>query len=58
MMQGTIAEDEAIDPVCGMKLKKEDATHTMEYRGTMYYFCQKKDYEAFAANPEKYVAKK
>ncbi len=59
MMQSSqLAEDEAIDPVCGMKIKKADAKVTHEYNGKTYYFCMENDYKAFMENPEKYVAQK
>lgn len=57
MQTAELAEDEAIDPVCGMKIKKADATHTMEHNGKTYYFCMENDYKAFVANPEKYAQK-
>lgn len=57
MSHGELAADEAIDPVCGMKIKKADAAHTYEFQGKTYYFCMKADYDAFVANPEKYVNK-
>lgn len=58
MQTESLAEDEAIDPVCGMKIKKADATHTFEYQGKTYYFCMENDYKAFVADPQKYLAQK
>ncbi len=58
MQSGQLAEDEAIDPVCGMKIKKADAKMTHEYNGKTYYFCMENDYKAFLENPEKYVMQK
>ncbi len=49
--------DTAIDPVCGMTVKKADAKATYEYKGTTYYFCNPGCKESFAKDPEKYLAK-
>ena len=45
----------AIDPVCGMKIKKKDAAGTSEYKGKTIYFCNKSCKEEFDADPEKYM---
>jgi Cu+-exporting ATPase len=47
----------AIDPVCGMKIKKKDAAATSEYKGKTIYFCNKSCKEEFDADPEKYMEK-
>ena len=47
----------AIDPVCGMRIKKKEAAATSEYKGNTIYFCNKTCKEEFDANPEKYMAK-
>ena len=47
----------AVDPVCGMKVKKSDAKATYEYEGKTYYFCMEGCKEKFVENPEKYVQK-
>jgi len=52
------ADDSAIDPVCGMMVKKSEAKVTLDYKGTTYYFCSSGCKEAFAKDPEKYVQKK
>jgi YHS domain-containing protein len=49
------AEDSTIDPVCGMKVKKEEAKATYEYKGRTYYFCTEACKEKFIKNPEEYV---
>jgi Cu+-exporting ATPase len=49
--------DTAIDPVCGMKIKKADAKAKHEYNGKTYYFCMEGCKEKFAADPEKYIKK-
>ncbi len=45
----------AVDPVCGMELKKEGAKHTYEYKGKTYYFCMADHKEKFVDNPEEYL---
>src|SRR4030042_3418385 len=52
------ADDTAIDPVCGMTVKKSEAKVTLDYKGTTYYFCSSGCKEAFAKDPEKYLQKK
>ena len=52
------ADDTAIDPVCGMTVKKAEAKATFDYKGTTYYFCGAGCKEAFAKDPEKYLQKK
>ena len=49
------AEDQAVDPVCGMTVVKAMAKATYEYKGTTYYFCNTGCKEAFAKDPEKYL---
>ena len=46
----------AIDPVCGMKIKKKDAAATSEYGGKTIYFCNEMCKEEFDADPEKFMA--
>jgi len=48
----------AIDPVCGMKVKRETATHRFEYRGEGYLFCGGRCRERFQADPEKFLKPK
>ncbi len=61
--EGKVGEEEpemmgkAIDPVCGMKIKKKDAAATSEYKGKTIYFCNKSCKEEFDADPEKYIEK-
>lgn len=50
-----MAEDTAVDPVCGMKVKKSDAAATYEYNNKTYYFCMEECKEKFVKNPEKYL---
>lgn len=51
-------EDQAKDPVCGMKVdpKSPDVVKT-EYKGKTYYFCSPMCKKDFEANPENYVPK-
>jgi YHS domain-containing protein len=48
-------EDAAVDPVCGMKVKKSEAKATYEHNGKTYYFCMEECKEKFVKNPEMYV---
>src|SRR5579871_3415046 len=47
----------AIDPVCGMKVKRETAKHRFEYQGTEYLFCSARCRERFAADPVSFLDK-
>ena len=51
------SDDKAVDPVCGMTVTKAKAAATYEYKGTTYYFCSASCKDAFAKEPEKYLAK-
>lgn len=48
-------KDTAVDPVCGMKIKKSAAKATYEYNGKTYYFCMEGCKEKFVKNPENYI---
>jgi len=48
--------DTAVDPVCGMTVVKANAKGTFDYKGTTYYFCSTGCKEAFAKDPDKYLA--
>ena len=48
----------AIDPVCHMEVKENEAAATSEYRGQKYYFCAVGCKKAFDENPEKYLTEK
>jgi YHS domain-containing protein len=52
------AEEIAVDPVCGMKVKKSEAAATFEYKEKTYYFCMEGCKKKFKADPEKYLKKK
>jgi Cu+-exporting ATPase len=45
----------AIDPVCGMKVKRETAKHRLDYRGEEYLFCCARCRERFQADPESFL---
>jgi len=51
------SDDTAIDPVCGMTVKKAEAKATSEYKGTTYYFCNPGCKDSFAKDPEKFLKK-
>src|SRR5271163_1224271 len=48
----------AIDPVCGMKVKRETAKHRFEYKGQEYLFCGARCRERFQADPENFLKPK
>jgi len=48
----------AIDPVCGMKVKRETAKHRFEYKGNEYLFCSARCRERFSADPENFLKPK
>ncbi len=50
--------DVVIDPVCGMKVDKRGAQHTLAHDSTTYYFCCRSCLDKFAANPSQYLEKK
>ncbi|PLV57417.1 YHS domain-containing protein [Thermotoga sp. SG1] len=43
------------DPVCGMKIEREEAAEKIEYMGKEYYFCSHECAEKFKDNPEQYA---
>jgi YHS domain-containing protein len=51
------SDDTAVDPVCGMTVKKAEAKATYEYKGTTYYFCNPGCKDSFAKDPEKFLQK-
>ncbi len=46
---------DTIDPVCGMKVRRETARHRFEYRGQEYLFCSSRCRERFQADPENFL---
>jgi xanthine dehydrogenase accessory factor len=51
-----VASTEALDPVCGMTVTADDAHRPFEHDGTRYYFCCVGCRDAFAADPERFLA--
>lgn len=45
----------AVDPVCGMKVKKEDAKFTHVHNGKTYYFCMEECKDKFVKAPGDYI---
>ena len=50
-----IVKPQAIDPICGMKVTKENAQHIAEYEGQSYYFCCGGCKMTFEASPQQYL---
>jgi Cu+-exporting ATPase len=45
----------AIDPVCGMEVKEDQAAATAEHQGAKYYFCSQGCHDEFVKHPEQYA---
>lgn len=45
-----------MDAVCKMKVSKENAKFTSEYKGNTYYFCSLSCKKKFDEDPEKYIS--
>lgn len=43
------------DPVCKMKVDKNKAKYSSEYKGEKYYFCSENCKKSFDEGPEKYI---
>jgi P-type Cu+ transporter len=52
---GSEHEGLAIDPVCGMRVNRQTAKHSFEYRGQEYFFCSARCRERFQAEPVKFL---
>lgn len=50
------AEEEALDPVCGMTVVVATARHRAEHEGRRYYFCNPRCREKFLAEPSRTLA--
>jgi xanthine dehydrogenase accessory factor len=50
------AEDEALDPVCGMTVVVATARHRAEHGGRTYFFCNPRCREKFLLTPERYLS--
>ncbi len=46
----------ATDPVCLMKVKKDENVLNYEYKGQTYYFCSENCKEQFKQDTEKYLS--
>jgi YHS domain-containing protein len=46
----------AVDPVCGMELKRADAAGAVDFHGTVYFFCSAACRDQFTADPELFIA--
>jgi YHS domain-containing protein len=46
----------AVDPVCHMTVEKQSAAATRAHEGTLYYFCNPGCADAFADEPDRYLA--
>ena len=49
------ADQEVVDPVCGMTISPADSVGEVEHRGHTYYFCNDSCLERFKADPEEFV---
>ena len=56
--QGTEAQTEIKDPVCGMTVDPRTSELKYEYNGKKYYFCSEHCLEKFRREPEKYLKQK
>jgi Cu+-exporting ATPase len=56
-INGTGQWGEAIDPVCGMDVKEEEAAARYEYKGKTYYLCAVGCEEKFSQGPERFLRK-
>ena len=52
------ASQEALDPICGMRVKVDSAQHVSNYQDQKYYFCCAGCKMTFEADPEKYLGLK
>lgn len=48
-------DEKAEDPVCHMMVRPNREL-SVEFEGQVYYFCMKRDLEAFEKDPRKYLA--
>jgi YHS domain-containing protein len=45
----------AVDPVCGMQLKRAEAAGAVDFHGTVYFFCSAACRDQFNADPELFL---
>ena len=48
-------DEKAQDPVCLMKVAKDENALFYEYKGETYYFCSESCKDHFDADPKKYI---
>ncbi|MBI2827202.1 MAG: YHS domain-containing protein [Planctomycetia bacterium] len=53
--QEDFEQDAVVDPVCGMRITRETAQTTTQYRGHPYYFCSEDCRSRFVAEPPRYI---
>ena len=51
-------EDKVIDPVCKMRIEKNEAKATADHKERTYYFCAEGCKSQFVESPEKYLEQK
>ena len=49
-------DDLVVDPYCGMRLRRSEAAATHDHRRQTYYFCLVDHRDAFARDPDRYLA--
>jgi YHS domain-containing protein len=45
----------AVDPVCGMELRRADAAAAIDYHGVVYFFCSTDCRDTFLTEPSQYA---
>lgn len=50
-----MAEKLIKDPVCGMRLRPEEAIYESEYEGVVYRFCSEACKEKFDQDPARFI---
>ncbi|MGE3537335.1 MAG: YHS domain-containing protein [Candidatus Tectimicrobiota bacterium] len=43
------------DPVCGMRMRPDEAQYSSEYQGVVYYFCSEACQAKFDQQPSRFV---
>jgi Cu+-exporting ATPase len=51
----THANEQAVDPVCGMTINRQTAAGSFEYEGATYFFCSSQCLETFRKGPTGFV---
>lgn len=51
-----MAEELLKDPVCGMRMRPDEAVYTSEYQGGLYHFCSEACKTKFDQDPARFVA--